>query len=83
MKMNSDNVRCSSIQDIIQQLKANGIKIIIYEPSIDSDSFFGIQIENELSTFKDLSTLIVANRFEEKLSDVSGKVYTRDIYRRD
>ena len=84
MKANSDNFRESSIQSVMEILKSKGIKIVVYEPTVSEDKLLmGNTVVNDLQKFKDMSNAIVANRYDEQLDDVSDKVYTRDIFRRD
>ena len=83
MKTNSDNFRASAIQGIIERLQKENVEIIIYEPTLNNETFNKCKVVNDFEQFSEKSDVILANRFEEKLKDVRQKVYTRDLYSRD
>lgn len=83
MKMDSDNFRQSSIQGVMKRLQNQNVSVVIYEPTIDQDTFLGYPVIHDFNIFKKCTDIIVANRQSEELRDVMEKVYTRDIYTRD
>jgi len=83
MKTDSDNFRASAVQGIMKRIKAKGIEVVVYEPTLKEDSFFNSKVIKNIDEFKDVSDVILTNRLSDELSGVEAKLYTRDLYKRD
>ena len=83
MKMNSDNFRASAIQGVIERLKAKGVEVVIYEPTLNANSFNGCKVIKDFQEFNDLVSLVLVNRVDDKVKELTKEIYTRDLFSRD
>ena len=83
MKLGSDAPHASSIQGVMKRVKAKGVPVVVYEPTLDAPEFFGSEVTHDLEAFKAGCDVMVANRWSDELADVADKAYARDLFKRD